>query len=1066
MDDAIPLAAPEEAAAVTEKKVETLTGLAGRKGWRYVGPLLGFFAFAALSAYRQLSGLLASTHLPGQGSYGVGSLANLGFHAPHSSAPHAILATWNLASKTDVHQPERIVDWAMYVDFGLLLLYSALFALWLVKVGGRLQVLSKDEAVIGDHAQRRAQRTAGRGNLATASEFEEARGAVRDLIDRYVQVVVVALWTIPALAVADILENVSTIYLVGPKEDDSWFWPLWAFALVKTVLFVFVAASALIATWALVSFRAEARHRIVSTLSAVRAQLLLVVVFCGLVLFDPTGQASDAVLHWQPNYTQAIAPLLLTLLFAALLAVDARGLLEDTGQKRWPQEAYGLVAPIVLMVSGLALAGAAWGADALWGIGSGLVVLGGIFFVIGLLSLLVHGMDHEEVDQTLAAPALTAVLAMLPPIALGTAIFTAAFSELAYSDLPDYNWLIGVGLGFQLIGWLLYPLLRLAEGEANSPLRWAFRIAAGVAAAIFFVWTIVDPWSFAPAVGTLGIFCGSMVALALGASLLALLSARVQPAQAFLLLRLRRTPVFTLLLVWAIVAGLADRTGSYYDVRTREAASVSKPMASCSHVKLGSKIAERIRCHYLTAPEVLDHWLKRAPAPASQATPPGQKPAIPLVFVASEGGGIRAAYWTAIALRCAFEGLGTSFCPGDSKPRRDLVFAASGVSGGALGLVTYATHLENSPYGTTDWPKKRLERDYAAPLLDWALFVDLPLSFIRRDGGTDRAEVLERAWQQGWGSNGDSSALAEGLYQQWQKDWNKKAGPHLPLLLLNGTRVQDGCRYETSVVLTAVGSGQTGLTPSTVRNPLLGDCRGLRLFERDKYDPTYVPPGNRQTWTLGATTDLAADLCPGEDVRLSTAALLAARFPFVTPSGRLKRRDQCGGGPAANVVDGGYFENSATSTITELWDSLRSVISEHNRTSPTCVVPVLLEIDNHYFAGPGPEPAGRPWESTVPLKTLGKGRDARDAQARQTAALAFGHADFDGWQAGDRRGVVDRFAQIFPRAHPGTEAPLGWTLSEAARKDLDTRLEEDTKPEFGKVERWFSNTLTCKPTRQ
>jgi hypothetical protein len=394
---------------------------------------------------------------------------------------------------------------------------------------------------------------------------------------------------------------------------------------------------------------------------------------------------------------------------------------------------------------------------------------------------------------------------------------------------------------------------------------------------------------------------------------------------------------------------------------------------------------------------------------------------------------------------------GTTCGGGEEREKR--VFAMSGVSGGALGLVTYNAHLVATPE-EPNWPRKTLEHDFLGPTAAWALFVDLPLSLMRRGGGTDRAEVLERAWERGWDER-DGNPLGGGFYEQWRK--GAPSGKHLPLLFLNGTRVQDGCRYETSVVVTAVVSGAV-----KARDPRIRDCLALRLFEATNEDPPlYVPPSERGTWTLGATTDVAANLCDGEDLRLSTAALLAARFPYVTPSGKLEK---CGGGSPVNVVDGGYFENTGSSTIVELWDALRADVTQHNVGGNTCVVPVLLEIDNHYRGAPGPAPAGRPWESSVPLQTLGAGRDARDAQSRQAAAIAFGRREFDGLVAhlGASTDAVDRIAHIFPHAHPGAVAPLGWTLSEVAEGDLDERLVNDNVEELAKITKWFSPELACR----
>jgi hypothetical protein len=51
---------------------------------------------------------------------------------------------------------------------------------------------------------------------------------------------------------------------------------------------------------------------------------------------------------------------------------------------------------------------------------------------------------------------------------------------------------------------------------------------------------------------------------------------------------------------------------------------------------------------------------------------------------------------------------------------------------------------------------------------------------------------------------------------------------------------------------------------------------------------------------------------------------------------------------------------------------------------------------------------------------------------------------------------------VYLRAHPGTEAPLGWVLSGASMHDLRTQLLAPANlAEIAKVRRWLSPTLRC-----
>ncbi len=61
----------------------------------------------------------------------------------------------------------------------------------------------------------------------------------------------------------------------------------------------------------------------------------------------------------------------------------------------------------------------------------------------------------------------------------------------------------------------------------------------------------------------------------------------------------------------------------------------------------------------------------------------------------------------------------------------------------------------------------------------------------------------------------------------------------------------------------------------------------------------------------------------GSDLRLATAITNAARFPLVTPPGRLQGAD---GERLGHILDGGYFENSGMETLIDVLLALRSEI--------------------------------------------------------------------------------------------------------------------------------------------
>jgi hypothetical protein len=276
---------------------------------------------------------------------------------------------------------------------------------------------------------------------------------------------------------------------------------------------------------------------------------------------------------------------------------------------------------------------------------------------------------------------------------------------------------------------------------------------------------------------------------------------------------------------------------------------------------------------------------------------------------------------------------------------------------------------------------------------------------------------------------------------------NWSGAENVPLLLLNGTSVQDGCRVNSSILNADVQE------PNTPQAQRARDCLSMAVFEAG----ADTRPANEM---LAGTHDLVDLLCPNEDVRLSTAALLSARFPWVSPAARVPR---CDTKFATFVVDGGYFDTSAASTLQELWSRLEPLVEEHNaQSSGPCVVPVYLQVDNHYYEPRNAGSAARPWESLVPLLALRAARGARENGARQAAALLFSTETVAGVRATEGEEPLVRYAHVFPRAHAGTSAPLGWSLSKASRDDLTNQLREPKNTnEFGKIRRWFSPALTC-----
>jgi hypothetical protein len=519
---------------------------------------------------------------------------------------------------------------------------------------------------------------------------------------------------------------------------------------------------------------------------------------------------------------------------------------------------------------------------------------------------------------------------------------------------------------------------------------------------------------------------GTVAVVLLGAMLFAGFAAasvryaeRTRPPKILAAFRLKRTPVFVFMLVWLLLAGLAS-TGASNDV---------------SVIQSGVTGEDRV----VTVDDVWTRWESKNISGSS-----GNE-VLPLVLIASSGGGIRAAAWTSYVMDCLFvNSLGVDECVA-ARDGSSSVMLMSGVSGGSLGLATWsASTLDPPAQKEDDWVKRRLGDDYLASAMAWLLLVDTPRSFIGFGPSIrGRAEVMELAWEASWNDAGGDSYLSGGIFEQWHRYYE------VPFTLFNGTSVNDPCRFNVSVLTsTAHERGDT--------------CTSLVAFEGQT-------EGLDQSVSLAATQDLVDYLCHDEDIKLSTAIMLSARFPVITPSGRIGGSlSDCEENPIqAFVVDGGYLDGSGAGTVTELWHGMEDFVDTFNESHTSCVVPFLIQIDNGY-ENPSASAAGRsPTEVLVPLQSIFNSQFGRIANEREQAAIEFDRPMLLNGSpvsvyTAEGNEVRSRYARITTRAHPGIQAPLGWTLSDASFDDLRAQMTiEENAMEISEIQAWLAGNLTC-----
>jgi hypothetical protein len=948
----------------------------------------------------QLDRVLSEMHLPGAVGGGMAQLGDTG-----------VARGWADYARADAlpTDPREIAWWFLGLDVAFVLVYTTLLALVAVMLADALPRV-QGETAPADTRSRRA-------TLAGA------------------------LLLTPALGLADLLENAAQWHAVhtGGRAPT-----LQALSLSKWILLAAVVAPIALAAIGLARHEKRAQTRgLFATLAVTRFQVVALAVFAGLLFLPVAGpQTADTILRW--NAGELANPvwgaMALTLLLGVTLFTTSRECATARDRARDPIGLRKFTVPGALLLTG---GGILWWQE---GEGQGLVVMGGLLLGTAILSLPLErtSLDRDAADRegTALVPAL---LAVGPLLLLGLATLAATAGQLAlYGPQAQGRWAF---LAIFAVVVVLSTILAFAFAHDRDArlLGWAGAIVGGLAALVTTALIYVNPWEAADLVGAVGAVSAFLILVAWIGWRFVAIERKYAPPAALAVANFHRLPILLLLLAGLVGAAVLDQTGDH-TIRTDKAGPPAESVTLATAFERWSRS---------NLPERMAEG--RARSRASQL-----REAVPLVFVAAAGGGIRAAYWTARVLRCVVEWRGpparscgspaTTAAPADRFGQP--LFAASGASGGSLGFASYVAGL-GAERQDGDWVRQRLGDDYLAPMVAWLLFADLPKAVAGLHGGPDRGEVLERAWERSWNDPDgglpdiwpDSSGpLDAGLRASWH------GGSDAPLLLLNGTSVHDDCRLRASVLDADV---------EDPRDPVTANC-----YTQSRFDTAVAAGSPRRDWALPATHDLDDYLTcagkPPKDVRLSTAALLSARFPFVSPSGRI---EGCGDEDTVHVVDGGYVDNSGASTAVELWRHLERRVNRHNaKPGTTCIVPVFLQIDNDYTREDAPGARKRPYEPFVPLQVFANVRDGNGADARQAAALEFHRPAF-----GPRRravtdaGTVHRYAHVFPRAHAGVRAPLGWALSEPSMESLDTQVGRAQPLE--RIRSWFDPGLRCEPAR-
>jgi hypothetical protein len=249
-------------------------------------------------------------------------------------------------------------------------------------------------------------------------------------------------------------------------------------------------------------------------------------------------------------------------------------------------------------------------------------------------------------------------------------------------------------------------------------------------------------------------------------------------------------------------------------------------------------------------------------------------------------------------------------------------------------------------------------------------------------------------------------------------------------------------------------------------------CRAVIADQPLTADPGTSDPGNltcdlRSAVPGSDSFDFFAKLPCTRNISMATAAMLSARFSYITPSGEVPScRDK--NVLAGQFVDGGYVDSSGLLTLADLMPGLTAEVRARNASAVaqaqsgqavTIVVPIVMYLGNSPRPDPVDAPAVRIQESTVPLdaeSAAGAQLSTSDTLlqrlqgmlgASQWLQCASAQPGCAAVEAAAGKAVPYQVIFVSPRTEPRISAPLGWVLSPASRETLTTELtrEEDRR---------------------
>jgi hypothetical protein len=271
-------------------------------------------------------------------------------------------------------------------------------------------------------------------------------------------------------------------------------------------------------------------------------------------------------------------------------------------------------------------------------------------------------------------------------------------------------------------------------------------------------------------------------------------------------------------------------------------------------------------------------------------------PKYPVYFVMANGGASRSGYWTAKILSKLEDESAGKFS--------DHIFCLSGASGGSVGNATFFSllrakeKLNAAGISFDSAATQYLKSDFLTFTLSHLLGPDifrnfLPvLNYLEMDRGRALALSLEIAPSKSNFLYDSFAVRFSSLITQKGKNYN------LPILCINATRMRDGA-------------------PAVFSNIMI-DSSSIA----DNYFNNRI--------------DILSKIRDSRDIKLSTAVVLGASFPYISPAGRIDNpyfeRNRKGNlvskTESQYFVDGGYFDNSGAGVVNEMIFALNNMMDK------------------------------------------------------------------------------------------------------------------------------------------